>query len=85
MPLLCAVRLQGHLHVCESSQEAAQAENLQPIYSDMLKQVTISTQGVLWWVFLFVGLVFWGLVCLFFWFKSLLTPRILQEYITGHY
>lgn len=43
---LCAVRLQGHLHVRESSQEAAQAENLQPIYSDMLKQVTFSTQGL---------------------------------------
>lgn len=46
MPFLCAVRLQGHLHVLESSQEAAQAENLQPIYSDVLKQVTFSTQGV---------------------------------------
>lgn len=66
MPFLCAVRLQGHLHVHEPSQEAAQAENLQPIYSDMLKQVTFSTQGF-----------FGG-------FKSLLTPGMLQEYITRH-
>lgn len=44
MPFLCAVMLQGHLHVHESSQVAAQAENSQLIYSDVLKQVT-STQG----------------------------------------
>lgn len=48
---LCAVGLQGHLHVCESSQEAEQAEYLQPIYSDVLKQVTFSTQGGFFWFF----------------------------------
>lgn len=33
-----AARLRGHLHFVESSREAAQADNLQCIYSDMLKE-----------------------------------------------
>lgn len=30
-------QVMGHLHFVESSQEVAQADNLQPIYSEMFK------------------------------------------------